>query len=141
MKHRVDPDGQRLPIKLDTTSNGEFVPVPLSATNRAANHMAQEAATANAKRLGLKRRDFLLSACGAASTLLAFNAANAAAGRVVASTICTPMLRWTRSSLRPRSKKRSSSSTYKGTSSIPTASGWKPHRPPRSSSPPRPSAT
>jgi len=82
MKHRVDPDGQRLPIKLDTTSNGEFVPVPLSATNRAANHMAQEAATSNAKRLGLKRRDFLLSACGAASTLLAFNAANAAAGRV-----------------------------------------------------------
>jgi predicted TIM-barrel fold metal-dependent hydrolase len=81
MKHRIDPDGQRLPIKLDTTSNGEFVPVPLSATNRAANRMAQEAASRNAKRLGLKRRDFLLSACGAASTLLAFNAANAASGR------------------------------------------------------------
>ncbi len=81
MKHRIDPDGQRLPIKLDTTSNGEFVPVPLSETNRAANRMAQEAATRNAKRLGLQRRDFLLSACGAASTLLAFNAANAAAGK------------------------------------------------------------
>ena len=25
-----DPDGRRLPIKLDSTSNGEFVPVPLS---------------------------------------------------------------------------------------------------------------
>ena len=35
----------------------------------------------NAKRLALGRRDFLLSTCGAASTLLAFNAANAAAGR------------------------------------------------------------
>jgi predicted TIM-barrel fold metal-dependent hydrolase len=35
----------------------------------------------NAKCLGVSRRDFLLSACGAASTLLAFNAANAAAGR------------------------------------------------------------
>ncbi len=81
MKHRIDPDGQRLPIKLDTTSNGEFVPVPLSEANRAANRMAQEAASRNAKRLGLKRRDFLLSACGAASTLLAFNAANAAAGK------------------------------------------------------------
>lgn len=81
MKHRIDPDGQRLPIKLDTTSNGEFVPVPLSGTNRAANRMAQEAASRNARRLGLKRRDFLLSTCGAASTLLAFNAANAAAGR------------------------------------------------------------
>ena len=35
----------------------------------------------NAKRLGLSRRDFLVSACGAASALLAFNAANAAAGK------------------------------------------------------------
>jgi len=81
MKHRIDPDGLRLPIKLDTTSNGEFLPVPLSDANRAANRMAREAASRNAKRLGLKRRDFLLSACGAASTLLAFNAANAAAGK------------------------------------------------------------
>ena len=77
---RVDPDGTRLPIKLDTTSNGEFVPVPLSAANRAANRLAQQAASENAKRLGLTRRQFLLSSCGAASTLLAFNAANAAAG-------------------------------------------------------------
>lgn len=81
MKHRIDPDGQRLPIKLDSTSNGEFVPLPLSTTNRLANRMAQDAASRHARRLGLKRRDFLLSACGAASTLLAFNAANAAAGK------------------------------------------------------------
>ena len=81
MKHRIDPEGERLPIKLDTTSNGEFEPVPLSATNRAANALADEAASTNARRLGLKRRDFLLSACGAASTLLAFNRANAAAGK------------------------------------------------------------
>ena len=77
---RVDPDGTRLPIKLDSTSNGEFVPIPLSARNRAANRCAQRAASKNAKRLGLTRRQFLLSSCGAASTLLAFNAANAAAG-------------------------------------------------------------
>lgn len=81
MKHRIDPEGARLPIKLDSTSNGEFEPVPLSRTNQAANYIAHEAATSNAKRLGLDRRDFLLSTCGAASTLLAFNAANAAAGR------------------------------------------------------------
>jgi hypothetical protein len=77
----MDPLGTRLPIKLDTTSNGEFVPVPLSPANRMANRLAQEAASRNAKRLALGRRDFLVSACGAASTLLAFNAANAAAGR------------------------------------------------------------
>src|SRR5687767_1265691 len=77
----IDPEGTRLPIKLDTTSNGEFAPVPLSPANRLANQLAHEAATRNAKRLGVSRRDFLVSACGAASTLLAFNAANAAAGR------------------------------------------------------------
>ncbi|MGZ9154448.1 MAG: amidohydrolase family protein, partial [Candidatus Binatia bacterium] len=68
MKHVMDPEGQRLPIKLDTTSNGEFVPVPLSPANRAANRMAHAAASQNAKRLGVSRRDFLISACGAAST-------------------------------------------------------------------------
>lgn len=81
MKHRIDPEGQRLPIKLDSTSNGEFEPIPLTETNLEANALAQEAATHNAKRLGLGRRDFLLTACGAASTLLAFNAANARAGK------------------------------------------------------------
>src|SRR5918996_474070 len=77
----IDPEGSRLPIKLDTTSNGEFMPVPLAPANRLANRLAHEAASRNAKRLGLSRREFLVSACGAASTLLAFNAANAAAGR------------------------------------------------------------
>jgi predicted TIM-barrel fold metal-dependent hydrolase len=81
MTHAIDPDGTRLPIKLDATSNGEFLPVALSATNVAANRRAHAAATRNAKRLGLGRREFLISACGAASTLLAFNAANAAAGK------------------------------------------------------------
>ena len=76
----IDPDGTRLPIKVDTTSNGEFVPVPLSARNRLGNRLAHESASANAKRLGISRREFLVSACGAASTLLAFNDANAMSG-------------------------------------------------------------
>jgi len=77
----IDPEGRRLPIKLDSTSNGEFAPVPLGPANLEANHLAHEAATENSKRLGYSKRAFLTSACGAASTLLAFNAANAAAGR------------------------------------------------------------
>jgi predicted TIM-barrel fold metal-dependent hydrolase len=81
MKHVIDAEGKRLPIKLDATSNGEFVPVPLSPTNRAANRRAHEAATENAKRLAVSRRRFLISACGAATALLAFNSANAAAGK------------------------------------------------------------
>src|SRR3954466_36222 len=78
---RLDPEGKRLPIKLDSTSNGEFVPVPLSDANRAANRLAHELASGFSKKLGVTRRNFLVSACGAASTLLAFNAANAAAGK------------------------------------------------------------
>jgi uncharacterized protein len=77
----IDPEGRRLPIKLDSTSNGEFAPVPLWPANLEANRLAHEAVAQNSKRLGCSKRTFLTSACGAASTLLAFNAANAAAGR------------------------------------------------------------
>ena len=82
MKHRVDPEGKRLPIKLDSTSNGEFAPVPLWPANLEANRLAHEFASSFSKKTNLTRRSFLVSTCGAASTLLAFNAANAAAGRL-----------------------------------------------------------
>lgn len=81
MKSLHDPDGTRLPIKLDSTSNGEFEPILLGPAERLANELAHAAAGANARRLGKTRREFLVSTCGAASTLLAFNAANAAMGR------------------------------------------------------------
>ncbi len=76
-----DPEGKRLPIKLDSASNGEFMPIPLDSVNRRANALAQDWAGRNAARRGLGRRAFMVSACGAASTLLAFNRANADAGR------------------------------------------------------------
>lgn len=72
-----DPDGFRLPIRIDTTSNGEFAPVALDARNVAANRLAQARAGENARRVGLKRRDFMISACGAATTLLTVNEVNA----------------------------------------------------------------
>ena len=75
-----DPHGQRLPIKIDSTSNGEFVPRPLPEVNRLANALALERATDAAKALGLSRRNFLVSSCGAAATLMAFNEAHAAVG-------------------------------------------------------------
>ena len=76
----VDPEGSRLPIKLDSTSNGEYLPVPLAPANLAANRLAREWGTQNAKRLGISRRRFMVSACGAASTLLAFNQAHGTTG-------------------------------------------------------------
>lgn len=78
---KFDVDGIRLPIKIDSTSNGEFSPIPLSQRKRFGNQLAHESAAKNARRLGVDRRSFLVSACGAASTLLAFNEANAAAGQ------------------------------------------------------------
>ncbi len=81
MRYRHDPEGTRLPIKLDTTTNGEFAPVPLESQHRHARALGQAAATENARRLSMSRRQFLVSACGAASTLLGMNAAYAAAGR------------------------------------------------------------
>ena len=80
MRSRHDPDGLRLPVKLDSTTNGEFAPIPLAPAHRYANRLALEAATRNARRVGMPRREFLVSACGAATTLLGMNAAYAAAG-------------------------------------------------------------
>ena len=77
----ADPHGERLPIKLDATSNGEFAPVPLDASLRAANALASQWAESFARKLNRSRRSFLVSACGAAATLLAFNTAHARAGR------------------------------------------------------------
>ncbi len=73
-------DDTRLPIKLDSTSNGEFVPIPLKPAEHKANHLALQQADQAARRTGRKRREFLASSCGAAATLLAFNQAHAFSG-------------------------------------------------------------
>ncbi len=75
-----DPEGSRLPIKVDSTSNGEYVPVPLSAEQDFANRFAQERVGQAAKKVGKNRRAFLKSSAGAAATLLAFNDAHARTG-------------------------------------------------------------
>ena len=75
-----DPDGLRLPIKVDTTSNGEYIPHPLTSRQELANREALRFADEAAKRVGLKRRRFLISASGSAATLLAFNRVHAGAG-------------------------------------------------------------
>jgi uncharacterized protein len=76
-----DPEGSRLPVKLDTTTNGEFAPIPLEPVHHEANRIALAAAGANAKRVGLDRRTFLVSTCGVATTLLGMNEAYARQGR------------------------------------------------------------
>ena len=80
MRSVNDPEGLRLPIKVDTATNGEYAPIPLKPVHRHAHQLAFESATTNAKRLGINRRSFLVSACGAATTLLALNDAFATSG-------------------------------------------------------------
>jgi hypothetical protein len=80
MRFQNDPEGLRLPIKLDTATNGEYAPIPLAPVHHRARQLAFDSATANAKRLGIDRRSFLVSACGAASSLLALNDTYASSG-------------------------------------------------------------
>ena len=81
MKFNNDPDGRRLPIKLDNTSNGEFMPRPLPAHVRHMVKTAQENATQNARKINQSRRNFMVSLSGAATCLLAMNQVNAALGK------------------------------------------------------------
>lgn len=72
----------RLPIKIDATSNGEFRPVPLAPELRAARRFGAQCAAENARRIASPRRAFLRGLCGAATTLLAYREVFAATGRL-----------------------------------------------------------
>ena len=63
-----------LPITLGPCSNGEYDPVPASPVVRETIRRAREDCERNARRVGMSRRQFLLSVCGAATTLLALSA-------------------------------------------------------------------
>ena len=71
----------RLPVKLDSTSNGEFEPVALPSVALYARRLAHADIESAAKRIGWTRRRYLASVLGAAATLAAFNRAFAAAGK------------------------------------------------------------
>ncbi|MEM7541300.1 MAG: amidohydrolase family protein [Pseudomonadota bacterium] len=75
-----DVDLPLLPIKLDSTSNGEFLPRPLAREHHQANRAAREEVAIAAKRTACDRRKFLTSAAAASATLLAFNEVYSAAG-------------------------------------------------------------
>jgi hypothetical protein len=75
-----DPAGRRLPIKLDSTSNGEYAPVPLTPVAHAARAAAQASVDEAVRKLGMPRRRYLISLLGAAATLSAFDRTYAATG-------------------------------------------------------------
>jgi uncharacterized protein len=79
-KSAPDPE-PRLPIKLDSTTNGEYWPRPLDPRLARALSDARDAALEHARRLGMSRREYLSSTCAAATTLLAVNQVGCNGGR------------------------------------------------------------
>ena len=76
----VDEVRGPLPVKVDSTSNGEFRPVPVAEHVARARSHAELRISEHAKQVGLGRRAFLQSLCGAATTFLTLNEAFAAVG-------------------------------------------------------------
>jgi len=85
MKKSEREEPLSLPIKIDSTTNGEFWPRPLDPLLLNRLSRAQASAGENARRLGLSRRDYLRSTCGAALTLLALNDLGCRGGRYAVS--------------------------------------------------------
>jgi uncharacterized protein len=71
---RWDDDDPGLPIKFGPCANDEYSPLPLSPLSRETMRRARDACEVNARSTGLSRRQFLLSVCGAATTLLVLDA-------------------------------------------------------------------
>ena len=71
---RHDEGNDRLPIELGPVSNGEFDPVPLSATAAETNRRSRAAIDAQARRLGMSRRSFLRTSMASAVMLMTLDA-------------------------------------------------------------------
>jgi uncharacterized protein len=73
MKKSSEEHPVRLPIKLDASTNGEYWPSEPSARLEHVVRTSHQAAVTNARKLGMSRREYLASACGAATVLLGMN--------------------------------------------------------------------
>ncbi|SER44899.1 hypothetical protein SAMN05421690_102734 [Nitrosomonas sp. Nm51] len=76
-----DPEGKRLPIKVDTATNAEYSPRPLTVAERKAKCHAHQFVGQAAKAIRQSRRNFLKTLAGSAATLLAFNQVFARSGQ------------------------------------------------------------
>src|SRR5437867_8498847 len=66
--------GRYLPVPTEVVSNEEFYPLPQTRRQRAVEQRLVEMADANARRLGMDRRQFLRTSCGMATAFAAMNA-------------------------------------------------------------------
>src|SRR5436309_10319983 len=78
---RWDEEDPGLPVKFGPASNGEYLPQPLSPVVTEAIRRAREECERNARRLGMGRREFLLSICASAVTLSVLDACTGEASK------------------------------------------------------------
>ena len=79
---RVDPPDPGLPLKLEPCSNGEYVPTPASRIVRRTIEQTNQIADVRARRLGMSRRDFLMSSAGMATMMTVLAACSRDEGEV-----------------------------------------------------------
>jgi len=70
---RDEMKGVESPIPTQVVSNEEFLPRPQNSKQKQVEHLIAETGEANARKLGMKRRDFMRSSMGFATALLAMN--------------------------------------------------------------------
>lgn len=75
-----DDETPRLPIPTQIVSNGEYLPQPQTPQQKQVDALVQELAEQRARKLGMKRRDFLRTAAGTATVLFAMNQVYGCAG-------------------------------------------------------------
>ncbi len=68
-----DDETPRLPIPTQVVSNGEYQPEPQTLQQKQVDALVQELADKRARKLGMKRRDFLRTAAGTATVMFAMN--------------------------------------------------------------------
>jgi predicted TIM-barrel fold metal-dependent hydrolase len=81
----IAPEDPDLPIKFGPCASDEYAPRPLSGFVREVVRRAREACDDNARYTGMSRRDFLRTACAAATTLLVLDACSKQAHRAAGS--------------------------------------------------------
>ncbi len=86
----MDDGDPGLPIGLEPASNGEFRPPPATPLVREVLRRSRLALDANARRAGLSRRDFLLSAAGSATMLAVLAACSKESGDGNGGTFAVP---------------------------------------------------
>ena len=78
---RSDQPDPGLPLKLEPCSNGEFAPAPASRIVRQTIAQTNEIADVRARRLGMSRREFLLSSAGMTTMMTVLVACSSEAGQ------------------------------------------------------------